>query len=155
MASVREQILELVEVKLGAVAAMLGWANCIRNPREDIGEDQMDVIALYDGAEPPPEGMTGHVDDRRVAFMVVLAVNERGATAEVKLDQGYVEVSDVLLDPNDIQLSGLAVAVEQHATTEPYIGYSDDKGARVVGFMAMHFSARYFAREGDASTPGP
>lgn len=156
MSSVREQILGgKIMAKLDAVKVALGWAKVIRNPRGAIGEEELNAIVLMDGGERPPQGLTGFVDDRTLDFSIGLLVQEAdGKTIEQLLDAGLVAVTDALIDPLDIQLGGLAVGIDQGETSDPVIGRQQG-GARYLGGIAMDFSVRYLAREGDASTPAP
>ncbi len=155
MASVRAQILALVEVKLGLVAEALDWAGVLRNPRDPVGEDQLNAIVQMDGGDRDPNGLTGRVEQRWLEFSVGLLVQQTStATAEELLDDGLVAVSDSLLDPTDIQLGALAVGIEQGAVSDPVIGRAQD-GGRVLGGQSIDFTVQYLAREGDASTPGP
>lgn len=156
MSSVREQILGgKVMTKLEAVRTDLGWGKVIRNPRDEMGEEDLPAIVLMDGGERQPDGMTGHVDDRWLEFTVGLFVLEQGGkTLEQLLDEGLVAVTDALIDPQDIQLGGLAVGIEQGETSDPVLGRLPG-GARYLGAISMDFSVRYMAREGDASTPAP
>lgn len=155
MSSVREQILVYVLGKLDAARADLGWATTIRNPREPLGDDQLNAIVLIDGGEEQPQGLTGHVDDEALSFSVGWLVREAGGDkAEKLLDAGYVAIRDALIDPTDIQLGALAIDIAKGATTEPVIGRGE-KGARILGGMSMDFTVRYLSIEGDASTPAP
>lgn len=155
MASVRAQILAAVMAKLEEVRAALGWESLIRNPRNPIGEDQANAIVLVDGGDRPPNGLTGEVEEGWLEFSVGWLVLESGSdTAEDILDLGFVAISDKLLDPDDIQLGGLAVDIRREGLSDPQIGRSPE-GARIVGGQAMDFVVQYQSREGDASTPGP
>lgn len=156
MSSVYAQILAKVEEKLDAVRQALDWLTLVRNPREPVGEDQLNAIVLMFGAEPDPRGLTGRVDERELEFAVGFLVEERksGPSAEDLLDAARVAVSDALLDPNDIQLGGIASGVFQGGVSEPVFGRAPD-GARYRGGLSMEFSVKYWAREGDASAPGP
>ncbi len=155
MASVRAQILAAAEAKLSAVRVALAWQTLIRNPREKVGEDQLDALVMVDGGDRAPEGLTGHVEYRWVEFAVGWLVRETSAdTIEELLDAALVAIIDALIDPDDIQLGGLAIAIEQGEIGEPVIGRSET-GARIVGGQWTEFAVQYLAREGDASTPGP
>jgi hypothetical protein len=155
VASVRAQIFAAVEAKLADVLATLAWTTLLVNPRDPVGEDQLDAIVLMHGGEPEPDGLTGRVDRRTLEFSVAWLVRERGgSTAEELLDAGFVAISDALLDPADIQLSNLAVAIAQGGVSDPAIGRAE-KGARILGGQTMDFTVEYYAREGDASTAGP
>lgn len=156
MASVRSQILNAVEIKLEEVRAALAWTSLVVNPRVEVGEDQWNALVLFHGGDREPASLTGHRELRWLEFSVAWIVRESAsATAEELLDAGLVAVSDALLDPADIQLSGLAVAIEQGAISEPVIGPASRNGARILGGQAMDFAVQYMAVEGDASTAGP
>lgn len=156
MASVRMQAFDAVEVKLQAVQAALGWQNTLRDPRELVGEDQMNAIVLATGGEAEPDSLTGHVSTHLAEFEVGLVLLETAdATAEQLLDAGFVAVCDALLDPTDMQLGGLVVGIRRGGMSPPFIGRSVDDGARIVGVQNITFLVEYWAREGDASTPGP
>lgn len=155
MASVRAQILAAVEVKLETVRASLAWQSLIRNPREVIGEDQLNALVLMDGGDREPNPLTGHVEERWLEFSVGWMVRETASDpAETLLDAGLVAISDTLLDPADIQLGALATGIEMTGISDPLIGRAP-QGSRILGGQSMDFAARYMAREGDASTPGP
>lgn len=155
MPSVRAQILAAVKAKLEEVAVALDFTTVIENPREVIGDDQLDAIVLLHGGDREPSGLTGHVEQRWLEFSVGWMVNETGAgTAEVQLDAAMVAISDKLMDPDDVQLGGLAVAIEQGAISDPVIGRGMT-GARMLAGQSMDFSVQYWAREGDASAVGP
>lgn len=155
MASVRAQILAVVEGKLDQVQSDLSMAARLTNPRELVGEDQLDALLFWHGGDRAPEGLTGHVDRRRLEFSVGWMVLETDSrSAEERLDEIYVAVCDALMDPTDIQLSGLAIAIEQGALSDPMIGRSQ-AGARIMGGQACDFTVEYLAREGDASAVGP
>lgn len=155
MPSVRAQIFGEVQEKLDDVLSGLGWKSLLRNPRELVGEDQFNAIVMLDGGDRAPIGLTGHVEETWLSFGVVLMVTEQGGdTVEELLDAGFVAVCDALIDPQDIQLSGLAIGIERGEVGDPLIGRSD-KGARIVGVQSIEFMVNYMAREGDASTPGP
>ncbi len=160
MASVRMQIFDYVESKLQDVQEALGWKSTIRDPRELVGEDQMDAIILATGGETEPGSLTGHVSTHFAEFEVGLMVLEtRSATAEQLLDAGFVAVCDALLDPADMQLGGLAVGIQRGGMSPPFVGRSQGPdgrpGAHIIGAQAITFSVEYWGREGDASTPGP
>lgn len=155
MASVRAQILGAVLAKLETVQAALGWQELLRNPRNPLGEDQFNAIVQMDGGDRSPMGLTGNVEQDTLEFSVAWLVMERnGDTAEDLLDAGFVAIADALLDPDDIQLGGLAIGIARGAISDPGIGRSA-QGARVIGAQTMDFTVQYLAREGDASTPGP
>lgn len=155
MASVRMQIADAVEAKLAAVLAELGWETLIRNPREPVGEDQMNAIVLAIGGDEEPDSLTGHVAVHAMDIEVGLVVRESAiASAETLLDAGFVAVSDALLDPTDIQLGGLAQDIRRGAMSPPFVGRGED-GGRIIGVQSIAFTISYWAREGDASSPGP
>jgi hypothetical protein len=155
MASVRAQIFARVQTKLEAVSAALGWKGVLRNPREPLGEDQFNTIVLMDGGDREPSGLTGHAEQDTLEFSVAWFVIEAGGeSAEDLLDTGFVAIADALIDPDDIQLGGIASGIERGAISDPGIGRST-KGARIIGAQSMDFSVKYLGREGDASTPGP
>lgn len=152
MTSLRFQIFDAVEEKLQRVCEELGWQGVIRNPRNEIGEDQMNAILLATGGDAEPGGLTGNVETCVAEISVGLAVIEqRGGRAEELLDQGYVAVFNALTDPSDIQLGGLAVQIRRGAISPPYIGRSVH-GARVVGVQEIEFNIEYWTSEGDASS---
>lgn len=155
MPSVRAQILAAITAKLELVKTDLGWANVIRNPREVVGDDQLNAIVLMDGGDREPDGLTGGVETRWLELSVGWLVAETADdTAEDLLDAGFVAISDALLDPTDIQLGGLAVAIEQGGVTDPLIGRGPT-GAKMLAGQAMDFSVQYWTREGDSSAVGP
>ena len=155
MASVRAQILAAVKAKLDQVKTDLDWATVVVNPREPIGEDQLNALVLMHGGDREPSNLTGHVERRTLEFSVGwMAKEATGATAEELLDAALVAISDALLDPSDVQLSGLAIAIEQLAISEPLIGRGQN-GARILAGQSMDFAVEYMVVEGDASTPGP
>lgn len=156
MASVRAQIFAAVKTKLDGVVLALAWNGSVHvNPREPLGDDQLSALVLLHGGDRTPQGLTGHVEQCWAEFSVGLMVREGdGETAEELLDAGFVAVSDALLDPADIQLSGLAVAIERGEVSDPVIGRAKG-GARVLGGQSIEFAVQYWEREGDASTPGP
>lgn len=155
MASIRMQLFAVVEAKLETVRAALGWKIVLVNPREPVGEDQMDALVMAFGGEPDPDSLTGHVATHEADFSVGLVVREAdGKTAEELLDEGYVAVSDALLDPDDIQLGGLAVGIRRRGMSEPFVGRGRN-GAMMVGVQEIGFTVQYWGREGDASAPGP
>lgn len=153
MASLREQIIGKVIDRIEDVMAALNWTTFVRNPRNALGEDEMNAIVLMDGEDFEPSGLTGHVEERRIGFTVVLWVIEPkdgSARFETLLDVGLVAVCDALLDPANIQFDGLAVGIDQGAIGEP--GYGRSQGsARIMAALPLDFSIRYWAREGDAS----
>ena len=155
MGSVRAQILAAVEELLEDVRAGLDWATVIRNPRERIGEDQMNALVMMDGGDREPASLTGHVEESWVEFSVGMVVKEAGGdSAEDILDAGLVAICDTLVDPDNIQLGGLAIGIRREGISEPLYGRAD-KGARILGGQSIDFAVQYMAREGDASTPGP
>ena len=155
MTSLRGQIFDAIAAKLEAVRAALDWQTLLRNPREPVGEDQMNALVLAVGGDLPPDGLTGYVEQNAAEFAVGLVVLETDdATAEELLDAGFVAVSDALIDPDDIQLGGLAIDIRRGAMSPPYIGRSLD-GARIVGVQEIEFTVAYLSREGDASSVGP
>jgi hypothetical protein len=155
MPSVRAQILAAVEAKLESVRVALSWQSVLRNPRETIGEDQMNAILLMDGGDREPAALTGFVELCWLEFSTGVMVKETaGHAAEDLLDAGYVAISDALLDPTDLQLGGLAVAIQRQAISDPMIGRGPT-GARIIAGQSIDFAIQYMAREGDASTPGP
>lgn len=159
MASVRSQIFAAVAALLEEVVDDLNWSTFLHNPREPLGDDQMDAIAMMDGGDREPDALTGGISDNELEFSVGWAVQEAidpgdGETAEEKLDAAYVAISNKLLDPTNIQLGGLAVGIFRGAISDPEIGRPKN-GARYVGGQAMDFRVQYFEREGDASTVGP
>lgn len=155
MPSVRKQIFDAVEAKLDLVLTDLGWATRLTNPREPFGEDQMNAIALMHGGDREPEGLTGNVEQRWLELSVGWVVIEATeGEAEDLLDAGLVAISDALLDPTDVQLSGLAVAIRLEGISDPMIGRSQS-GSRIIAGQSMDFRVQYLAREGDASSPGP
>lgn len=156
MSSVRKQIFDyVVDTKLAAVAAALGWPSVLRDPRVPVGEDQMNALVFGSGGELEPDSLTGHVETCVAEFSVGLVVIEAdGASAEELLDAGFVAVCDALLDPDDIQLGGLAVDVRRGAMSPPFVG-KGQSGARIVGVQEIGFFVSYWAREGDASAVGP
>lgn len=155
MASVRMQIFDAVEAKLELVRDALDWALVLRDPRVPVGEDQMNALVLGTGGDMVPGNLTGHVATHELEFSVgMIVVETESACAEELLDAGFVAVSNALLDPQDIQLGGLAVDVRRGAMTPPFIGTSKS-GARIVGVQEIEFTVDYWAREGDAELPGP
>ena len=157
MASLRAQILDAVEAKLVAVAAEIDWATVLRNPREVVGDDQYNALLQMDGGDREPGSLTGHVETRWLEFSVGMMVRETGGdgpSAEELLDAGYVAVSDALLDPDDMQLGGLAVAIAMGAVSDPLIGRGQT-GAAMIGGQVIDFSVQYWTREGDASSAAP
>lgn len=156
MSSVRAQILAAVAAKLEAVRVALNWATLVRNPREPIGEDQLNALVQMDGGDREPGSLTGHVERCTLEFSVGWMAMERegGPSAEELLDAAFVAISDALLDPADIQLGGLAIAIERLGISDPLIGRGPS-GARILAGQSMDFAVEYMAREGDASTPGP
>lgn len=155
MTSVRGQIIATVMGKLELVKDGLGWKTLIRNPREPVGEDQFNAILLAEGGDEEPDALTGHIEHSVLDFSVGMLVQETATmTAEELLDAGFVAIVDALIDPNDIQLGGIAIGIRRGAMSPPYIGRSA-QGARIVGGQSMDFTVQYLAREGDASTAAP
>lgn len=155
MASVREQIFAARDVKLQAVQVALGMATFLRNPREPLGADQFDGIAVMDGGDREPDTLTGHVADMELEFSVAWFVaDDADKTIEEKLDDAFVAISDALLDPADIQLGALAVSIRRLGLSDPQIG-RPERGSKYLGAQSMDFAVRYFEREGDASSVGP
>ena len=155
MASVRFQAFAAIEAKLDLVREGLDWPTLLRDPREPIGEDQMNALVLGTGGDDEPDSLTGGVATHRTEFAVGLMVLERaGESAEVLLDAAFVAVSNALLDPADIQLGGLVVDVRRGGMTPAMIGRSEE-GARIIGVQSIDFSFDYWARESDAEIPGP
>jgi hypothetical protein len=156
MASVRFQAFAAIEAKLELVLKALDWKTLVRDPRDPIGEDQMNALVLGTGGDDEPDSLTGHVSTHRADFAVGMIVIERdgGPPAEELLDTAFVAVSNALLDPNDIQLGGLVVDVRRGGMTPAMVGASPG-GARMIGVQSIDFSFDYWARESDAETPGP
>lgn len=155
MSSLRAQILAVVATKLEAVRDALDWATLLANPREPVGEDQVNAIVFIHGGDREPVTLTGGVEIREMDFSVAWLIQETASdSAETLLDDGYVAISDALLDPGDMQLSGLAIGILQGAISEPTIGRSAN-GGRILGGQSVDFTVQYLAREGDASTPAP
>lgn len=155
MASLRAQILAAVKAKLDAVKADLEFTSVLVNPRTPIGTDQLDALLLLHGGDREPDWLTGSVEEVWLEFGVGWMVRETAdGSAEAQLDAAFVAVSDALTDPDDVQLSGLVVEIRRGALSEPQIGRAMD-GADVLAGQFCDFAARYMAREGDASTPGP
>jgi hypothetical protein len=155
MASVRAQIMAAVLAKLDAVRAGLSWNTVLRNPRGMVGEDQLPAIVVMDGGDREPKGLTGNVEDCWLEFSVgwMLAESEED-TAEALLDAAFVAINDALLDPDDVQLGGLAVAIRREAISDPMFGRAP-QGAVIMAGQSMDFAVQYFVREGDASSPAP
>lgn len=155
MASVRYQAFAAIEAKLETVRASLDWLKVIRDPREPIGEDEMNALVLATGGEPEPDSLTGHVELARSEFSIGLMVIEpEGQRAEELLDAGFVAVCNALQDPEDMQLGGLVNSVMRKGMSAAIIGRSLS-GARIIGAQSIDFEFEYMAREGDAETPGP
>lgn len=155
MASVREQILQAVFAKLEEVRDDLNWQRAVRNPRDALPEGDLNAVVQMDGGLRDPRGLTGHVEENGLEFSVGLLVKESSAeTAEALLDAGYVAVKDKLLDPDDIQLGGIASGIEALGGSDPIFGRPQG-GARILGGMTLDFMVRFYEREGDASTPAP
>ncbi len=155
MTSLRAQILAEVEAKLQAVVEQLDWAALLRNPREPVGEDQLNAVVMMDGGDRPPDGLTGLVDVCELEFSVAMLVQESGGMkAEELLDAGFVAICNRLIDPADIQLGGLAIGIRRGAMSDPAIGRAA-QGARIMGGQAIDFAVEYLEREGDVEIPGP
>ena len=160
MASVRFQAFAAIEAKLEAVREALDWLKVIRDPREPIGEDEMNALVLATGGEPDPDSLTGGVEIARAEFSVGLMVIETAAqSAEELLDQGFVAVCNALQDPGDMQLAnadgvGLVNSVLRKGMSAAMIGRSMS-GARIIGAQSIDFEFEYMTREGDVETPGP
>ena len=155
MTSVRMQILQAVEAKLDLIRLELDWTKLVINPREPIGEDELNALIVLHGGDAEPLGLTGHVAESRVELSVGMMVLERGGeTAELLLDAGFVAISNALCDPQDIQLGGLAIGIDRLGISEPTIGRTAE-GGRIMAGQAIDFAVRYLEREGDAETPGP
>lgn len=155
MPSVRSQIFRAIEEKLDAVLAALEWRTRITNPREPIGEDQMNAILFAAGGDLEPGSLTGNVDTHTAEFAVGLVVVEsESGKAETLLDQGFVAICDALLSPDDIQLGGLVTDLRRGGMSPPFFGRARS-GARVVGVQEIEFSTDYWVRQGDASQVGP
>lgn len=155
MASLRMQIFDAVEAKLELARVALAWTTVLRNPREPIGQDQMNGIVLGEGGDFEPDSLTGHVETCTLEFSVGLVVAEAGGdSAEELLDLGFVEVVDRLIDPDDIQLGGLAVQVRRGAVSPVFAGRGQE-GSRIVGVQEIGFFVDYWAVEGNASVAGP
>ena len=155
MASISFQAFAAIEAKLETVRATLDWSKVIRDPREPIGEDEMNALVLATGGESEPDSLTGHVEIFRATFAVGLMVIETATQrAEQLLDAGFVAVSNALTDPGDMQLGGLVNSVLRKGKSAAFIGRSLS-GARVIGAQSIDFEFEYMTREGDAETPGP
>lgn len=155
MSSLRMQIFDRIEEKLELVLVDLDWRTLVRNPREPIGEDQMNAIAFMHGGDSSPENLSGHVEIYWLEFSVGWVVLEtKTDMAEALLDLAFVAISDALLDPDDIQLGQLAIGIQREEISDPMIGRSAN-GSRIVGGQSMSFRVQYMAREGDASSPAP
>lgn len=156
MPSVRAQLATKVMERLEAVRVDLDWQSLIRNPRDPIGEDQMNAIIMMDGGESDPVGYTGHVEENRFEFSVGLMVIEPkdgSATFEPLLDEGFVAVCDALLDPTQIQFDGLAVGIDRGSVGEPGYGRAQGSGsARIMAGQVIDFVIRYWNVEGDVSS---
>ncbi len=156
MPSVRMQIADKVEEKLTAVLASLGWKTLERNPQDPFGEDQMNAIGFVFGGEPEPDNLTGQTEVFEMELEIGLVVKQTAAAkAEDLLDAGYVAVCNALLDPDDIQLDGLAQDIRRGALGPPLIGRSAGEGARIIGVQSIGFFIRYWTREGDVTAKGP
>ena len=155
MASVRMQIFNAIEAKLDNVQLQLDWAKRVTNPRDQLGEDEMNAIVFLHGGELPPGPLTGNAENRIAEFTVGLLAVENGTmTVEEMLDAGIVAVSNALLDPEDRQLGGLAIGVMQGSVTAPEYGRSAN--SHLIGAeQFVDFTVEYLGREGDAETPGP
>jgi len=155
MASVRAQIFATVKARLDDVLAGLGWTTLAVNPREALDEAKWNALVLMHGGDRVVAGLTGMVERRQLTFSVGALVREaNGRTAEDLLDDWYVAVRDGLVDPDDIQLGGLAEMIEEGDLSDPAIGRSP-KGAWYIGAQLLEFTVQYLAREGDATVVGP
>ena len=155
MASLRAQIFAAVAAKLETVRQTLDWTSLLVNPRDDVGEDQLNAVLLAHGGDREPSALTGHVEMAWLEFSAGMMVMESAAaSAEELLDAGFVAICDALLDRMDIQLSGLAVGIERGAVSDPVFGRGP-KGARILGGQSIDFIVQYLVREGDASCVGP
>lgn len=155
MASVRFQALAAIEAKLEVVRGTLDWLKVIRDPREPIGEDQLNALVLATGGEMEPDSLTGHVAIVRAEFSVGLMVIESASqSAEELLDAGFVAVSNALTDPDDMQLGGLVNSVLRKGMSAAMIGRGL-AGARIIGAQSIDFEFEYMTREGNAEVPGP
>lgn len=155
MASVRLQIFDAIEAKLELVRAQLDWTSVQRDPREPIGDDQMNALVLATGGEADPDTLTSGCEicstDLAVGLMVI---EPPGARAEDLLDQGFVAVCNALLDPADIQLGGIAIGILRGGMSAPFVGRGEE-GARYIGVQSIDFTVQYMTREGNAELPGP
>lgn len=155
MPSVRAQIFAYRDLRLQEVVAALSMKTFLLNPREPLGADQFDGIAVMDGGDREPASLTGGVADMELEFSVAWFVAESDdATIEEKLDAAFVEISDKLLDPDKIQMGGLAIDIRRLGMSEPKIG-RPERGSMYLAAQSMDFAVRYFEREGDASSVGP
>lgn len=161
MASLREQIFAAVEARLTALAAdeAVGLQTFIRNPKDVIGVDQMDAMEMIDGGSPEPGSLTGGVATNELTFTTGIFAVERGGaedadTAKDKLDRYFVAVSDALLDPDNIQIGGLAVGIFRGAISDPVYG-RPKQGAQWMGAQWIDWRVQFWEREGDASSVGP
>lgn len=155
MASLERQILDVVEARLEAVRVTLGWATVLVDPAETVGQDQMNALVLGAGAIMAPDSLTGHVETNEMEFSVGLVVRQSaGHPARDLLDEGFVAVCDALIDPDDLQLGGLAVDIRRGSASPVFIGRGET-GSTIVGVRELGFFVTYWAREGDASAVGP
>lgn len=155
MASVAEQIRLTVMQKLEECRIELDWRTLERNPRDTFDERQLNAILMLDGDELEPDSLTGLVEASALEFIVGLLVMEDGeSTIEQLLDAGWVSVCDRLVNPDDIQLGGLAVDIQKLGKSAPLYGRAV-QSARIGAEQFMEFRVQYHAREGDASTVGP
>lgn len=155
MASVRFQMFDAIEAKLQDVRDALGWNAVLRDPRNPVGEDQMNALLLATGADLEPDALTGQVQAHTAEFSVGMVVLEsEAASAEVLLDTGFVAVCDALEDPADMQLGGLIVGLWRGGLSPAFIGLGEE-GGRIIGVQEIQFRAQYWTREGDVSSPGP
>ena len=159
MTSLAGQNLKAAEAKLRQVQLDLGWPTFLRNPRERIGVEQMPAIIMVDGGSPAPGSLTGGVADDAVQFSTaVMAAEKAGADeddrVEALLDLGFVRISNALLDPDDIQLGGLATGVFREEVSDPIYG-RPDKGAQWFGGQTHDWRIEFMGREGDAEAVGP
>lgn len=155
MPSVRAQIFAYEKAKLELIRVALGWKTLEVNPRDTIDEAKWNALVFNHGGDRVLRGLTGGVERRELTFTVGALLKEAGGdTAEELLDAWYVAVRDGLIDPDDIQLGGLAEMIEEGELSDPAIGRSA-KGAQMIGAQMLEFRVQYLAREGDATAVGP
>ncbi len=155
MASLGEQIrLDVMEL-LEQCRVALDWRTLERNPREPVGEDQLNAILFMDGDEMEPDSLTGGVETCMLDFIVGVLVleTESSGTMEEQLDAAWVRICDTLVNPANIQLGGLAVDIEKMGKTRPNYGRAAQSG-RLGAEQFMEFRVQYWGREGDASVTG-